>query len=54
MKYIPLIRDALALFFCLAMACGAEGITVISNAAREPEIVDLQNFLMIKPLALQK
>ena len=26
-------------------ACGAEGITVISNAAREPEIVDLQNFL---------
>lgn|GEM_PF-3690919 len=26
MKYIPLIRDALALFFCLAMACGAEGI----------------------------
>lgn len=26
-------------------ACGAEGITVISNAAREPEIVDLQMFL---------
>ena len=26
-------------------ACGAEGITVISNAAREPEIADLQNFL---------
>ena len=26
-------------------ACGAEGITVISNAAREPEIVDLQEFL---------
>lgn len=26
-------------------ACRAEGITVISNAAREPEIVDLQNFL---------
>lgn len=26
-------------------ACGAEGTTVISNAAREPEIVDLQNFL---------
>ncbi len=26
-------------------ACGAEGITTISNAAREPEIVDLQNFL---------
>ena len=26
-------------------ACGAEGITVISNAAREPEIVDLQDFL---------
>ena len=25
--------------------CGAEGVTVISNAAREPEIVDLQNFL---------
>lgn len=26
-------------------ACGAEGITTISNAAREPEIVDLQEFL---------
>lgn len=26
-------------------ACGAEGTTVIFNAAREPEIVDLQNFL---------
>ena len=26
-------------------ACGAQGITVIANAAREPEIVDLQNFL---------
>ena len=26
-------------------ACGAQGVTVISNAAREPEIVDLQNFL---------
>jgi len=26
-------------------ACGADGITVISNAAREPEIVDLQEFL---------
>ena len=26
-------------------ACGAEGTTVISNAAREPEIEDLQNFL---------
>ncbi len=26
-------------------ACGAEGVTTISNAAREPEIVDLQNFL---------
>ena len=26
-------------------ACGAEGTTVISNAAREPEIVDLQDFL---------
>ena len=26
-------------------ACGAEGTTVISNAAREPEIVDLQTFL---------
>ena len=26
-------------------ACGAAGTTVISNAAREPEIVDLQNFL---------
>lgn len=26
-------------------ACGAEGITTILNAAREPEIVDLQDFL---------
>ena len=26
-------------------ACGAEGTTVLYNAAREPEIVDLQNFL---------
>ena len=26
-------------------ACGAEGTTVIANAAREPEIVDLQTFL---------
>ena len=26
-------------------ACGAEGTTVIANAAREPEVVDLQNFL---------
>lgn len=26
-------------------ACGAEGTTVISNAAREPEIEDLQHFL---------
>lgn len=26
-------------------ACGAEGTTVISNAAREPEVVDLQEFL---------
>lgn len=27
-------------------ACGAEGETVLQNAAREPEIVDLQNFLV--------
>ncbi|MEG2071720.1 MAG: UDP-N-acetylglucosamine 1-carboxyvinyltransferase [Oscillospiraceae bacterium] len=27
-------------------ACGAEGETVITNAAREPEIVDLQDFLI--------
>lgn len=26
-------------------ACGAEGVTVIENAAKEPEIVDLQKFL---------
>ena len=26
-------------------ACGAQGITVIDNPAREPEIVDLQGFL---------
>lgn len=30
-------------------ACGAEGVTVISNAAREPEVVDLQNFLPAGP-----
>ncbi len=29
-------------------ACAAEGETVISNAAREPEIVDLQTFLRAK------
>ena len=29
-------------------ACAAEGTTVITNAAREPEIVDLQNFLNAK------
>ena len=28
-------------------ACGAEGTTVICNAAREPEIEDLQNFLTV-------
>lgn len=27
-------------------ACGAEGQTIITNAAREPEIEDLQNFLV--------
>jgi UDP-N-acetylglucosamine 1-carboxyvinyltransferase len=26
-------------------ACLAEGITTINNAAREPEIIELQNFL---------
>lgn len=26
-------------------ACGADGVTTVLNAAREPEIVDLQNFL---------
>lgn len=26
-------------------ACGAQGVTTIHNAAREPEILDLQNFL---------
>lgn len=29
----------------MLVACGAEGVTVLSNAAREPEIEDLQNFL---------
>lgn len=29
----------------LLAACGAAGTTIICNAAREPEIVDLQNFL---------
>ncbi len=27
-------------------AAGAEGVSIINNAAREPEIVDLQNFLL--------
>lgn len=27
-------------------ACGAEGETILENAAREPEIIDLQNFLV--------
>ena len=27
-------------------ACGAQGETVITNAAKEPEIIDLQNFLI--------
>jgi UDP-N-acetylglucosamine 1-carboxyvinyltransferase len=27
-------------------ACGTSGVTTIANAAREPEIVDLQNFLI--------
>ena len=26
-------------------ACGAQGLTILDNPAREPEIVDLQNFL---------
>ena len=26
-------------------SCLAEGMTIINNAAREPEIIDLQNFL---------
>ena len=29
----------------LLCACGADGVTTIYNAAREPEIVDLQNFI---------
>ena len=29
-------------------ACAAEGVTVLTNAAREPEIVDLQTFLNAK------
>lgn len=33
-------------------ACAAEGETVITNAAREPEIVDLQNFLKLKGAAI--
>ena len=28
-------------------ACGAEGVTILTNAAREPEIEDLQNFLTV-------
>lgn len=34
-------------------ACGAEGVTVIHNAAREPEIVDLQNFLVAMGASVQ-
>lgn len=34
-------------------ACGAEGITVISNAAREPEIVELQSFLQAMGACVQ-
>lgn len=30
---------------CMLAACGAQGVTVVRNAAREPEIVDLQSFL---------
>ena len=33
--------------YLMLAACGAEGTTVISKAAREPEIVDLQNFLNV-------
>ena len=33
-------------------ACGAEGVTMISNAAREPEIVDLQDFLQKMGVAI--
>ena len=34
-------------------ACGADGVTVISNAAREPEICDLQDFLVACGAAVQ-
>ena len=37
----------------LLAACGAEGETVICNAAREPEIVDLQNYLNAIGCAVQ-
>ncbi|MCC8120864.1 MAG: UDP-N-acetylglucosamine 1-carboxyvinyltransferase [Oscillospiraceae bacterium] len=30
---------------CMLAACAARGVTVVRNAAREPEIVDLQRFL---------
>ncbi|MCD8376322.1 MAG: UDP-N-acetylglucosamine 1-carboxyvinyltransferase, partial [Oscillospiraceae bacterium] len=30
---------------CMLAACAAEGVTVVRNAAREPELLDLQNFL---------
>ena len=39
---IPSVGAAENAMLC---ACGAEGVTVICNAAREPEIVDLQAFL---------
>ena len=44
MKKLVSILCAAALVLSLA-ACGAEGVTVLSNAAREPEIEDLQGFL---------
>lgn len=34
-------------------ACGSEGVTVITNAAREPEIADLQNFLIAMGARIQ-
>ena len=34
-------------------ACAAEGETVLTNAAREPEIVDLQNFLNAKGASIR-
>ena len=45
MKKTLAIILALCLGASMLAACGAQGLTILDNPAREPEIVDLQNFL---------